>query len=425
LNSRRFSRRIPLFVSLTILVAGAAAYVLGMAWLQSRFDRFSDFEDLLVPRLVDVTVVAWLLYFGGAIGSFLNVVAWRMPRGDSMSGRSHCPRCASTLKARDNVPVLGWLALGGRCRTCRLPISARYPIVEAVVAISLTVVGVTQLYSLALPGQSLHSHGGPMYAPRVTAEILAILTYHAVALSAAWAVALIRIDGARLPKHLIAFAAAALLLPMLAYPALMVVAWQTERPANWSPHGLYFHAVMRVATALVAAAFYGRVLAKGLCPQADLKLDPLGSGTARLVDLIVMLSIPAVLIGWQSMAGFVILAALLSCFVRPLLAVIPINDTPRGQIERRGVLERFAFAIPIALTIYLAAWRLFWNWDYWPSDRAVGAPGSGGASGNRVVIIVWALAVLFVPAWLRTRPPQAVESSPAEEPSPEDEAPQA
>ena len=69
---------------------------------------------------------------GAVFGSFLNVVAYRLPRGESLSRpRSRCPGCATPIRPYDNVPVLSWLALRGRCRSCRIRISARYPLVEA------------------------------------------------------------------------------------------------------------------------------------------------------------------------------------------------------------------------------------------------------------------------------------------------------
>src|SRR3954447_8239730 len=69
--------------------------------------------------------------FGTIIGSFLNVVIWRLPRGESLvKPRSQCPHCHREIRARDNVPVLSWLILRGRCRDCGGPISARYPLVE-------------------------------------------------------------------------------------------------------------------------------------------------------------------------------------------------------------------------------------------------------------------------------------------------------
>ena len=82
--------------------------------------------------------------FGAVVGSFLNVVIHRVPRGESIvQPRSRCPGCREPIAAHDNVPVLSWLLLRGRCRRCRAPISARYPLIElttgaAFVAIALT-----------------------------------------------------------------------------------------------------------------------------------------------------------------------------------------------------------------------------------------------------------------------------------------------
>jgi leader peptidase (prepilin peptidase)/N-methyltransferase len=70
------------------------------------------------------------------VGSFLNVVIWRVPRGESIvSPPSHCPNCGERIRARDNIPIVSWLALRGRCRNCGEPISRRYPLVEALVAL--------------------------------------------------------------------------------------------------------------------------------------------------------------------------------------------------------------------------------------------------------------------------------------------------
>ena len=70
------------------------------------------------------------------MGSFLNVVIWRVPRGESIvSPPSHCPNCNERIKARDNVPIVSWLLLRGRCRHCGERISVRYPLVEALVAV--------------------------------------------------------------------------------------------------------------------------------------------------------------------------------------------------------------------------------------------------------------------------------------------------
>jgi leader peptidase (prepilin peptidase) / N-methyltransferase len=76
------------------------------------------------------------LIVGGCVGSFLNVCVYRVPRSMSLlRPRSQCPRCRTPIRARDNIPVLGWLILAGKCRHCRGWISPRYAIVELTVGL--------------------------------------------------------------------------------------------------------------------------------------------------------------------------------------------------------------------------------------------------------------------------------------------------
>jgi leader peptidase (prepilin peptidase)/N-methyltransferase len=84
--------------------------------------------------VLTLLIVACFL-FGLAIGSFLNVVIYRVPRHQSIvSPRSACPNCATPIRERDNIPVVSWLILRGKCRTCREPISIRYPLIELLCA---------------------------------------------------------------------------------------------------------------------------------------------------------------------------------------------------------------------------------------------------------------------------------------------------
>ncbi|MFK8111301.1 MAG: prepilin peptidase [Rubripirellula sp.] len=393
--------RIPLILAVLAVISAAIAYIFGVSALQAMGSPHYDAADLYIPRLIDVVIVAWCFWVGSAVGSFLNVVAWRMPRGESINGRSHCPRCEAQLKARDNFPVFGWIALGGRCRTCRLPISARYPIVEALVGLTITVVAICELYRLCLPYQPMHWHGGPFWAPVVTAPLLITLLYHVVALATTWAIGLIRIDGIRLPKQLLVFAAAAIALPMIALPMLMIVPWQLLDPGTggiskdgiqgWVTQQLngsqYFPALARVITSVVAATFFARVLAKGLCPTADPKLDPLGKSTARLMDLIVILAVPITIVGWQVSPALIILASLIAYALQAWLPA------------KCDALGRFAIAMPLALTIQIVFWRapmpfLFLplenrgSW-FWPTE--ISRPW---------VILGWSAMTLLVPWWL-------------------------
>ena len=392
MTRRRLRSRLPFILTAGSVVALALTYIFGMAWLQARGATFFAMDELWVPRSIDVLIFAWLFWIGSAIGSFLNVVAWRMPRGVSINGRSRCPRCHTGLKARDNFPVFGWLMLGGRCRTCKLPISSRYPLVEASVGFSLTALGIGQLYNLSIPHQGSHWHGGPFWAPKVEQQMIIVLIYHAVALACAWGMGLVRIDRQRLPGRLVLFAILVVAVPMIAYPALMIETWQTTRPDDWNPDALYIDAVMRVVSALVAAGLLGRSLAAGLCPTADPKLDPLGKGTAKLMDLVVVIAIPSLVVGWQVIPAVVVVASLITAVLR---------RTIRLQSDTLGY---FCLAMPIALTMQLVFWRWLHGVAFWPSDQS-------SSQAAPWVILGWAALALAAPAWLREPPsePEAVE----------------
>jgi len=84
----------------------------------------------MTALLVVIAVVYGLL-----IGSFLNAWAWRLAHGEKITaGRSHCPTCGAQIRAYDNIPLVSWLLLRGKCRDCGAPISWRYPLGEALTA---------------------------------------------------------------------------------------------------------------------------------------------------------------------------------------------------------------------------------------------------------------------------------------------------
>ena len=90
--------------------------------------------------------------YGLVVGSFLNVVIWRVPRHESIvKPRSHCPNCDTLIATRDNIPVVSWVLLRGKCRECGQPISAQYPIVELLTGVLFAAVGARYAHSWALP----------------------------------------------------------------------------------------------------------------------------------------------------------------------------------------------------------------------------------------------------------------------------------
>ncbi|MDX6668220.1 MAG: leader peptidase (prepilin peptidase) / N-methyltransferase [Solirubrobacteraceae bacterium] len=157
---------------------------------------------------------------GLIIGSFLNVVIHRLPRGESLvSPPSHCPSCGAPVKPYDNVPVLSWLALRGRCRSCGAPISVRYPLVEAGTAALFVAV-------VLVKGADRDAWLGLVFVTLLIPVALIDLDHRIIPnrLLAPAAVAAVAIQAAvhpgKLPEHLIAGGAAGgfFLLAALAYP---------------------------------------------------------------------------------------------------------------------------------------------------------------------------------------------------------------
>lgn len=99
----------------------------------------------------DVLLVVFAGLFGLLVGSFSNVLIWRLPRGENIAfPPSHCPHCDHRLGPQDLVPLFSWLSLGGKCRYCRAPIKTRYPIVEALTGLGYATIAA--LFPLAVYG---------------------------------------------------------------------------------------------------------------------------------------------------------------------------------------------------------------------------------------------------------------------------------
>ncbi len=207
----------------------------------------------------ELRLLGWVLVLvlGACVGSFLNVVVYRLPRGLSLLyPGSHCPHCKTPLSPTENLPILGWFLLRGRCRHCGDPIAWRYPAVEAL--------------TLGLFGLSIAILG---FSPR------GILT--CVLLSWLLALALVDLDTFLLPEALtrsglVAGLLARLLLPWLEGSGSLAA-------MGWS------------VVAGIAGAVLGIWLLEGigLVARRVLRREALGGGDGKLLALIGMW------LGWQ------------------------------------------------------------------------------------------------------------------------------
>ncbi|PZE69715.1 A24 family peptidase [Curtobacterium sp. MCBD17_021] len=158
----------------------------------------------LTPLSVLIAIFGAVL--GSAIGSFLNVVVHRVPAGRSViTPASACPRCGRSIRGFDNVPVLSWFVLRGRCRDCDAPIPIRYPVVEAVTAVLFVLVAFRFLPTTAGAPSTLTGQIGQI-------GLLVVLLY---LMACSVALALIDLETHTLPNRIV--------LPMYPIVALLLV----------------------------------------------------------------------------------------------------------------------------------------------------------------------------------------------------------
>ena len=191
----------------------------------SRFKPFPlPFKERLRIALLTALAIVWFFWLGAALGSYLNVVVYRMPLGlASVAPDSRCPKCQTPIRWYDNVPVVSWLLLRGRCRACHEPISLRYLIVEILMgAIFVGLLGVEVLSGGAIyrnrPGRGYD--GMPMIEHLMEWDLLGIYFYHAALLWFLVGFVLFWIDGHPVPKRFVLAGLMVGLLPPLVWPAL-------------------------------------------------------------------------------------------------------------------------------------------------------------------------------------------------------------
>ncbi len=161
------------------------------SWLQ--------FCDRWNGMLIDGLMGVWIFALGASFASFLNVVAYRLPRGKSILGRSHCPICQSQLSFAENFPILGWVTSRGRCRHCRIPIPPRYLLVEIILGSIFLGLYLVDIRSEVSPRAALmFVDSGAM------ATALLRFASHATLLGILLTAVLSRLDNAPLPLGVVA-----------------------------------------------------------------------------------------------------------------------------------------------------------------------------------------------------------------------------
>lgn len=309
-------------------------------------------------------VLGFLAAVGGVIGSFLNVVVYRLPAGRSIVWPgSHCPGCGRPIRWYDNLPVLSWFLLWGRCRDCGGAISWRYPAVEAATMGLFVLLGWWELMSGGghLPERPIRLGSTILWAPWTARELAALYVYHLMLCSTLLAAGLIEYDHPRVGGGVWV----RLFWPGVVWGLAAAFLWPTVHPVpafGPGPEG-WMGRLVGLADGLVglaAAAGVGLLWTLlsaifRLSAWKDLRMPGVWApmvGSAGMVGLY---------LGWQAglaiglASGFLwILGALLVGYV------VPPRTGPQ-QIRR-------AFPIPFSawLTVGSLLWVLFWNqWIAW------------------------------------------------------------
>lgn len=199
--------------------------------------------EVVRMALVQLAVGSWVFTLAATLGSFLNVVVHRLPQGRSVvTGRSSCPACGGPVLARDNIPVIGWLMLGGRCRWCHTEIAGRYPIVEALCGGMFLALWYGELLSggATIPIREPNFYNGLVWIVLYPKwDLIGIFLYHVAMLSLLLVWSLIAVDRQRIPLwHSIVGLGVMTLLPMLfprLHPVPVGLPVQNIFQISWGP----------------------------------------------------------------------------------------------------------------------------------------------------------------------------------------------
>jgi len=225
---------------------------------QRALDRMALPQNILFNFSEAVTGL-WFLVVGSCVGSFLNVVIYRVPAGISVvANASHCPVCRTEIAWRDNLPLIGWLKLQGRCRSCQTPISSRYPSVELTVGLLFLLLYFVELISggTNLPGRSPNHYAGVLWILFYTKwDLLGLYLFHCFVLCAVFAWTMMRRDGHVVPVKAAVITIGLAVTATLIWPHLLP--WANGETNLWSPGNNSLHLFVDVAGRLLSGMIVG------------------------------------------------------------------------------------------------------------------------------------------------------------------------
>jgi leader peptidase (prepilin peptidase)/N-methyltransferase len=343
------------------IIGGVVLYGVGgpalELWLRGNGYYHERPIDFLVEqvrlRTLQAFSVVWFFFLGGCIGSFLNVVIYRVPRGRTLMGNSSCPYCANPIRVRHNVPVIGWLLLRGRCYDCRLPISPRYPIVEALVGTIFLVLAVVELFSGGrnLPVREPYHYMGVVWVVfNPQWDLIRLYAWHCGSLCVLLSWALIWYDRQRVPILYGALVFAIAAVAIAAAPSLEIVPWKSGRVLSLSPR---LEALLRAFCGCMAGTIAGglswSIYRHEICDESRITLALSGALCYALAGAIV---------GWQGLLSI----ALLTPVMRIVLFAMFALRFPR-------IASSWPLALFCGTWLHICLWKSLTFVPAWPGPN--------------------------------------------------------
>ena len=300
-----------------------------------------------LSTLFTALLTIWLFAVGASVGSFLNVVIYRMPAGLSIAHPpSHCPNCQHLIRRQDNIPICSWLALRGKCHYCKAPISIRYLLIELLVAITFIIVA---LFEATCNGSNLpgNSEQYSSFAP----AIWIIYSNQVIFLSTLWCIALIEYDQQRVPKRLVLPCFVVTAISMTTIPAFYPHPAGIEFQLPWQLNNL-LTGILGATTGALVGWQLERLL------QAT-KIKGAGPGGCILAT-----ALGGWVLGWQAIMAILVITGLL------ISMGICVRVLTRGSLtitsDKPPTVPAWSpLALPLTCWLLIVAPLIIITWKLW------------------------------------------------------------
>lgn len=333
------------FYTLVVPLIQEGLFLLSETGTDPKFamDRLSFTQNMLFKFTESVSGM-WFFVIGACVGSFLNVVIYRVPAGLSViSKASHCPGCQQSIRGRDNLPLIGWLNLQGRCRQCQTDISSRYPLVELTIGLMFLLLYFVELISggTNLPGRVPNSYAGVLWILFYTKwDLVALYVFHCFVFCALFSWSMIRRDGHRVPLKSVVVTLTIVIACVLLQPSLLPLTYNATPTST--PTSTLTDSLQIAATSMFVGAVAAVVLQVALVSTARFWRT---SQTFHFASWLLI----GTTLGWQAMVGVVLMQSV--CALLLMVSRIVGNQVHRGVAQPTWLL------LPVAVLMHHCVWR--------------------------------------------------------------------